>query len=75
MSTNFIPFPLKMRAELASLETQKLSIIKGFLYSLDIEGNWSIANDLSGVHRNTTPAPPKITVRAPENSDGPGPMV
>ena len=63
MNTNFIPFPEKLKHKLALLEIQKISLIEGFTYSLDISGNFEIAQDLSGLNRTEAPPAPKITVK------------
>ena len=75
METNKILFPEKLHNKLMSLETQKMSLIEGFLYSLDIQGNFSICSDLSGIEKVNAPPAPKVIVNRPPNSDGPGPLI
>jgi hypothetical protein len=48
-----IPFPPSLRDRLQALRQRELDLIAGFLAGANLEGNWSLADDLSGVLRET----------------------
>jgi len=50
-----IPFPERLRAELQALESRKVALIQSFVWTRELQGEWSLAPDLSALVKQETP--------------------